>query len=188
MRALHDSGPAGLVAPAPLQALLDAAAGRKEILGLQNALRLPGELAAEEDGWVPFADENQGSWVLLYGPGEPDPPVRFDDYDRERLEEEPLSGVLLQFLLLEAALCSPYGAAGFLSGADVDRVTEGLRRVPLAPATWSGAPHKSFAGPGLIVTADTIGDDEWFLSAGARTSAPLAPLQALDLPWERFDS
>ena len=174
--------------PPPLRALHDAAAGRKEILGLQNALRLPGELAAEEDGWVPFADENQGSWVLLYGPGGDDPPVRFDDYDRERVEEEPLSGVLLQFLLLEAALCSPYGAAGFFSGEDVDRVTEGLRPVPLAPARWTGAPHKSFLGPGLVVTADTIGEDEWFLAAGARAGEPLHRLRSLDLPWERFEA
>ncbi|GAA2586899.1 hypothetical protein GCM10010435_76380 [Winogradskya consettensis] len=180
--AWHAGTPAGPVpyvpppdAPGPLRALYEAAEGRKSVLGVQNFLRPPSELTTD-NGWVTFADENQGAFVLEYQAGDPDPSVRG--------EIETLSGVLLQFVLFEASFTSPVTASGFLSDDELARLAAPLRRVPLGPASWIGGPARLYAGAGLIVAADRTGDpDGQFVTLGANHRSALRPVRDLDLPW-----
>ncbi|GAA2485663.1 hypothetical protein [Winogradskya humida] len=182
----HAATPAGPVAyapptdaPEPLRTLYEAAEGRKSVLGAQNFLRPPAELTTD-NGWVAFADENQGAFVLEHRTGDPDPVVRD--------EIETLSGVLLQFVLFEASFTSPMTVSGFLSDDELARLTALLRRVPLGPASWIGGPARLYAGPGLIVAADRTGDpDGQLVTVGANHRAALRPLRDLDLPWFDYD-
>ncbi|WP_326552003.1 hypothetical protein [Micromonospora sp. NBC_01813] len=174
--------------PPPLREFFRAAAGRPVVHGVQNSIRPVGQLIPDADGWVPFADENQGAFILRYGPEAVDPPVRCHDGRTETAEGEPLSGVLLQFVLSEAAVGAPAGGSGWLGPAALRRLTSALLPVPLTPAGWIGGPVSVHAGPGLVVAvgaADADGDHHVF--AGARHRSGLGRLRQLDLPWEEFD-
>lgn len=175
--------------PSPLRQFYRAAAGRPVVHGVQNAIRPVDRLVSDADGWVGFADENQGAFTLRYRPGPVDPPVRCDDGRTAGDEAEPLSGVLLQFVLSEAAVGAPVGGFGWLGPTALHRLTSALRTVPLAPAGWRGGPVSLHAGPGLVVAvaaADSDGDHHVFV--GARHRPALDRLRPLDLPWEEFDA
>lgn len=178
----------GCDVPLPLREFYRAAAGRTVVFGVQNFARTAHQLSPQPDGWVPFIEENQGAFTLLYRPGAADPPVRCDDGRRKNDEVEPLSGVLLQFVLFEAAIAAAFGACGWLPPDDLHRLVAPLRRVPLGPAGWTGGPTSVHTGPGLVVTADTDAEGDSYVFIGAKHPAALYPLRYLQVPWERFDA
>ncbi|MFY1698295.1 hypothetical protein [Solwaraspora sp. WMMA2101] len=187
--ATGDADRGDVAVPPPLRQFYRAAAGRAVVYGVQNAIRPVDRLVPDADGWVGFADENQGAFTLRYRPGPVDPPVRCDDGRTAVDEAEPLSGVLLQFVLSEAAVGAPVGGFGWLGPTALHRLTSALRTVPLAPAGWRGGPVSLHAGPGLVVAvaaADSDGDHHVFV--GARHRPALDRLRPLDLPWEEFDA
>ncbi|MFY1651927.1 hypothetical protein ACN27J_13660 [Solwaraspora sp. WMMB762] len=183
-----DADLGGTAIPPPLREFYRAAAGRAVVHGVQNCIRPVSRLIPDAGCWVSFADENQGAFTLRYRPGSVDPPVRCDDGVTMRDEAQPLSGVLLQFVLSEAAVGARVGGSGWLGPAALRQLTSTLLPVPLAPAGWRGGPDSLHAGPGLVVAvaaADSDGDHHVFV--GARHRSALGLLRRLDLPWEEFD-
>jgi hypothetical protein len=169
--------------PGALAAFYGLAARRPVIFGVHNRIYPPHELAYDEDeGGVVFAAENQGVWVKVIDPEEDDPEV----YDDGEPDPEPLSGVLLQFALVEAVMSAPYAGHAEITAEQRDRFVTGLTRVPLAPATFPERDTSIHVAPGLVAISYPY-DDGFQLSVGSRQGAALRALRDSGFAWDSFN-
>jgi hypothetical protein len=175
--------------PDPLRAFYRAVAGRRELLRGQDQIFTSERLRSEEpDGWIVFGAENQGVFHWIMEPSEPDPAVGYTD-GHYPVEPEPMSGFLLQFCLAEAAIAGPVVAYAEAEPAEIPRLTDRLRPVPLRPAGWLGGGTFHVA-PGLVVmVADGISDEPgkrtiWMSS---RHSSFFWPRFEVELPWQQHE-
>ncbi|GAA1617461.1 hypothetical protein GCM10009828_051970 [Actinoplanes couchii] len=133
--------------PAALTAFYERATRKPVIFGVHNSVYPPHELEYDEDeGGVVFAAENQGAWAKVIDPDDEDPEV----YDDGEPDPEPLSGVLLQFALVEAVMSAPYATHEEVTRAERDELLTGLTRVPLSPASFPEHGTLLYAGPGVV--------------------------------------
>jgi len=181
--------------PAALAALYAAAAGRGEPLGAFNRIFTPDLLEPADDGRVVFGTECQGGWNLLMDPTELDPAVVYDDLgDGPVAERERLAGFLVQFLLCDAAIGSPYGGSATADSMAVRDLVTGLRPVPLQPLRWPADPTRLYVGPGLAVAIcpaleeSTMDMDPSIVEiyAGSRHRAALNMLREPGFDWQYF--
>jgi hypothetical protein len=173
--------------PGPLRAFHRAAAGRDAVYGAGAVVyREPFEGRPRADGLVPFGQESEGVFQMLYDPADPALPVYYDYGDGPVREGDSLSAFLLHFALAEAAIGARIGGMAITTADEARRVTEGLHRVPLSPLSWPGAEMHTYVGPGLVVHAGRqVPDEEWHeVHVGARHRALLDPLRPIDLAWE----
>lgn len=176
--------------PAPLAELHRYAAAVPDVLGVQNRLLAGAELQADDDhdGLLVIGTENQGACRWLVDPAGADPTVWLVEPGSGRVaEREPLSGFLVQFCLFEAALGGPYTASAIdLPRGSLERLTRGMRKVPLRPWRWPADPTGFFVAPGLVACVSDTGDgfEVW---VGARHRSFLGPLAELGDVWEHFD-
>jgi hypothetical protein len=173
--------------PAALAALYEAAAGRREPLGMFNQILTPNQFWPVGDGRVVFGSECQGVWNVLMDPTESDPTVTYDDLGNGPVtERERLAGFLVQFSLFDASIGSPYG--GF---ATVDRhatadLIAALRPVPLQPLHIPADPTRLYVGRGVAVATTDLGPDAVEVYAGSRQRAALRILREPGFDWEQF--
>jgi hypothetical protein len=172
--------------PKPLLAFYQAAAGRREIYGVQNELFEAGRLEREADGRVMVGTENQGVFDMYLNPAEADPRVQYDGLDVAE-SREPLSRFLLQFLLFEAASASPFGAFATVTAEQARRLVEPLHEVPLEPLEWPVDPTRFSVAPGLVVAAGADPDGAVEVWAGSRQRWGLRSLRDPGFSWHRFD-
>lgn len=182
----HEPVPPDRTLPEPLLALYRAAAGRREVLGVHNSIYPWGELECEDDGRVQFGAENQGVFVMLFDPTGPDPVVQYEG-DAPEGEGAPLSTALLQFLLSEAAISSPFHGFATVTAAHADRLVGSLRPVPLSPDGWPGGIIRHYVAPGLVATTTTPADGSVDVYAGARHRCALRALRDPGFTWEQFN-
>ena len=180
-----ESGDPDRTLPEALLAFYRAAAGRREVFGLHNEILTVDELEDEDDGRVLFGAENQGVFVMLIDPTEPDPTVWYEGLDADR-EREPLSGFLLQFLLFEASFSSPFHGFATVTAEQARRLVEPLHQVPLQPMRWPYDPTCHYVAPGLVVTTATCPDGSIEVYAGSRHRSALRPLRDPGFAWDRF--
>ena len=173
--------------PEPLVAFYRAAAGRREIHGLQNSIFSADTLQEDDDGLVTFGSENQGVFEFAMDPSDPDPSVRCDLGTAGKYEREPLSRFLVQFLLFEAACASPYGACARVTTDQAERLVEPLTRVPLRPLRWPADPTRFAIARGVVVMTSALSDGSVGVNAGSRHRCGLRPLREPGFVWERFD-
>lgn len=178
--------PADLVLPEPLIAFYRAAAGRQEVYGGQNKLLPAGMLRFEHDGRLVFGSENQGVFDLLLNPAESDPMVEYAGINVEH-EREPLSAFLLQFLLCEASVSSPFRAFATVTGEQASRLVEPLDQVPLAPMRTPVDPTQHYVAPGLVIATSTYPDGSVRVEPGSRHRSGLRPTRDTGIVWDRYD-
>ncbi|SDS85235.1 hypothetical protein SAMN04489716_1793 [Actinoplanes derwentensis] len=155
--------------PAALEVFYQLAARKPVIYGVHNSVYPPHELEYDEDeGGVVFAAENQGIWVKVINPEDDDPTV----YDDGEPDPEPLSGVLLQFVLVEAAMSAPHTAHFEITEQQRDRFVAGLTRVPVSPASFPEQDTIIHVAPGIVAISYPSGDG-YQLSIGSRHESPL---------------
>jgi hypothetical protein len=190
-------GTPGSWGPEPLRAFHRAAAGRDAVYGTgAHIYREPLDAPPRPDGLIPFGQESDGVFRMLFDPAHPDLPVYHDsggtgtdaDVGRPVRECDSLSAFLMHFVLAQAAVGAPIGGMAIASAEQTRRLTAGLRRVPLTPLSWPGAEMYTYAAPGLIVHAGRqVPDEQWHeVHVGARHRALLRPLRPLGLEWEVF--
>ncbi|MFB9238419.1 hypothetical protein ACFFWC_23280 [Plantactinospora siamensis] len=172
--------------PGPLLDFYRAAAGRQDVLGRFNRILRPHELEDEPDGMIVFATENQGAFVALIDPTEPDPTVHYDGLDAEQ-EREPLSGFLLQFLLTEVAYSSPFTGYATVTPQQAQHLIAPLEPVPLRAMRWTADPTRHYVAPGLVVSTIPLPDGAVEVCAGTRRRCALKPLREPGFAWENFD-
>jgi hypothetical protein len=171
--------------PEPLLAFYRVAAGRQEVLGQFNRILCADELEDEANGLVLFGAENQGGFYMLIDPTEADPTVHYDGLEAEQ-EREPLSGFLLQFLLLETGYSSPFGGYATVTPQQAEHLVAPLQPVPLQPMRWTSDPTRHYVAPGLVVTTITLGETTE-IYAGTRHRCALHPLRQPGFTWEQLD-
>jgi len=146
------------------------------------------------DGYVTFGAECAGVWRLLLDPTIDDPPVFYDhDWphydgrdDRWTRERERLSAFLLQFVLTDAAVASPFGGLAFVDAAQARRFTESMRLVPLQPTRWPTDSTHLYVAAGLVALV-CQDDPEWLqVYVGARRSGWARPVREPGFVWESF--
>ncbi|MWA02981.1 hypothetical protein F8568_021900 [Actinomadura sp. LD22] len=175
--------------PEPLAVFYRLARRRPALLGVQNRLRSPRTWEERRDGLIAFGDENQGGFIWLFDPSQPDPEVWIDeDGDGVRREHQPMSGFLLQFALFEAMMNAPYKALHTaLAVEHVDKLAAALTPVPWEPWRWPNDSTRFYVAPGVIATTM----DQWHGNTSAWVGAVhrsvLRPLRQLGIPWEHFD-
>jgi hypothetical protein len=176
-------------APSTLLEFHRLARGRPRVLGTHNRILPLDQLDMDaETELLVFGTECQGDFVWGLRPGGDDPNVQMLGWtDEPLLEREPLSGLLFQFSLFEAAHASPYGGMARLDSDLLRQLTAGLRLVPLSPWRWPSDPTHFYAGAGLIICVATCGEDRFEAWVGARYRAALRPLRELNVEWQRFD-
>jgi hypothetical protein len=139
--------------PALLGQLLALGRTHPAICSRQNRLIDPVEV---DDGLLCFYVENQRVYRWAYRPGEPDPIV-VGQYDGEDwvVEQERLSGFLLQVCLFEAVFSAPYSAsASWLPPEAFAAVLDGGHfQSVLGPWHWPGNPTVFEASDGAIAVA-----------------------------------
>jgi hypothetical protein len=168
--------------PPALAAFYELAAHKPVIYGVHNRVYPQHELEFDEDeDGVVFAAENQGVWVKVIDPEEDDPEV----YDDGEPDEEPLSGFLLQFALVEAVMSAPYAGHAEITDEERDRFVARLEPVPLAPATFPEQDTSIHVGPGLVAITYPA-EDGFQLSVGSRQGAALHALREPGFAWESF--
>ena len=194
--AVEPAGPPVVAVPEVLAAFYRAVAGRCEILGYHNRIHHPVALRRDaQTGLVEFGVECQGGFWLLMDPTDPDPPVVYGGLaDGLVTEREPLSGYLLQFLLLEQAHAAPFRAEAELDQAQVQRLVAPLHPVPLRPMRWPCDPTHLYAGPGVVaMVAVNTDDSPWaaagtaWVSIGSRSRGALAPFREPGFAWSTFN-
>ena len=170
--------------PTALAVFYELVTRRREIYGVHNKVYPPHELAYDGDhGGVPFAAENQGVWVKAYDPDKGDDPPVYDDREPD---PEPLSGVLLQFVLIEAVMSAPYTGYATITEEQRDRFLAGLTRVPLHPSTFLGEDTTLHVAHGLVA-ASYPGVDGFDLWVGSRQGTALRPLREPGFAWKSFN-
>jgi hypothetical protein len=176
--------------PEPLRAFHRVAVGRDAVYGAGAQIyREPLDAPPRPDGLIPFGQESDGVFRILFDPAHPGLPVYYGyDHDEPVRECDSLSAFLLHFVLAGAAVGAPVGGMAIASAEQARHLTAGLRRVPLTPLSWPGAEMHTYAGPGLIVHAGRqVPDEEWHeVYVGARHRALLRPLRPIGLEWEVF--
>src|SRR5262249_12395354 len=138
-----------------------------------------------DDGLVMFGSENQGVFDMYVNPAYADPRVQYDGIDVGEARE-PLSGFLLQFLLFEAAVSSPFGAFATITAEQARRLVEPLDEVPLKPLHWPMDPTRFFVDPGLVVATSADPDGPVEVWAGSRQQSGLRSLRDPGFAWESF--
>jgi hypothetical protein len=134
-----------MMMPDPLREFYSRFGGVLPTAAWQNQL-LPANRLATADGKLVFAIENQGVYSWAVAPHADSSSVwgRFEDTDPWEAEDPQLSLFLLQFVLFEAILSAPHGAAAACLGkaataALLDEFTElpfGAWRWPLYPSRF----------------------------------------------------
>ncbi|MFC8267525.1 hypothetical protein ACFUIZ_17625 [Streptomyces cinereoruber] len=160
----------------------------------------PQQVTRPHGSQLVFAVENQGHrdwsvpWPLQTGPEGSDPPVWLtedphSDDDRETIvEAEPLSRFLLQFTLDQACGIAPFSAWTLAMPFErLEPLWGFLRAVPLSPYMPTYEGNVFYAAPGLLACV-SASENEAVIGFGARHRETLAPLQAYDFPWHRFDA
>jgi hypothetical protein len=181
--------------PSALAALYAAAAGRSEPLVGFNRIFTADQLEPAGGEWVVFGTECQGGWRLLMEAGEPNPAVMYDDLGQgPMMERDRLAGFLLQFLVCDAAVGSPYGGFAAVDREAAQRMVAELRPVPLQPLRWPADPTRLYVGRGVAVaicpalhgpaTESEAAVVEVY--AGSRHRAGLEPLREPGFDWEHF--
>ncbi|WTW91964.1 hypothetical protein OG216_00530 [Streptomycetaceae bacterium NBC_01309] len=184
--------------PRALRELYRAVAGRpRTVLGTWQCISHPRDLSVDSaTGRLKFAWGNEGNWTWACDTGDDDPavwltreqvhPVSRPEPDRD---PERLGGFLLRFTLAQAVVGLPY--QGLSRGARVrasvaDRLTAGLRRVPVGPSRWD---HHAelYVAPGLVVGIDHVNERERRVAAGATHGSALRRLATADIDWHEFD-
>jgi hypothetical protein len=183
----HWIGHPGRVLPEPLVAFYQAAAGRREVYGVCNQIFPADLLQDEDDGLLTFGAENQGVFDMTMDPADRDPRVRCDWGANPEYEREPLSRFLLQFLLVEAAVSSPFQGFAKVTAEQAARMVESLSQVPLQPLRWPTDPTHFAVAPGLVVMTSEYPDGSVDVCAGSRHRCALRPLREPGFVWERFD-
>jgi hypothetical protein len=174
--------------PVALAELYAIAVGQPEVLGSQNEVYARDELYTHpREGLLVFAAENQGNFTWMIDPAEEDPVVWLVPPHGEPIaEREPLSGFLVQFCLFEALLTgSALAGCSTTPPERANQLTAALQEVPLAPWHWPADPTRFFVAPDLVLYHGTCFDHVEIM-CGARTSAALAPLAAVDVDWDVF--
>jgi hypothetical protein len=169
-----------------LVAFYRAAAGRREVYGVRNTLFSAAALWFEDDGRLVFGSEDQGVFDLLLNPAESDPTVEYAGIVEEP-EREPLSAFLLQFLLYEASVSSPFRAFATVTAEQASRLVQPLHQVPLQPMRTPVDPTRHYVAPGLVVVTSTYPDGSVQVQAGSRHRSALRPLRDTDIAWDRYD-
>ncbi|GII33561.1 hypothetical protein [Planotetraspora mira] len=174
--------------PAPLAAFYATVAGRKEVLGRQDPLFPLHKLRLDKDGWLEFGAENQGGFVLAIDPTATDPAVSYRYWtDEPIIDPHPLSTFLLLFALYEASFAGPYLAFAHLTTEEAQRLTYGLRRVPLRNRWVPSTDTEFHVGNGLVVQLTPREDSTWYAYTSARHRAHLEALRHLDIRWGIFE-
>ena len=146
------------------------------------------------DGYVMFGAECAGVWRLLLDPTIDDPPVFYDNDsphydgrdDRWTRERERLNAFLIQFVLTDAALSSPFGGLAFVDAEQARRFTEPMRPVPLQPTRWPTESTYLHVAAGLV-TLVCRDDTEWLqIYVGARRSGWAQHVREPGFAWEHF--
>ncbi|MEU2490978.1 hypothetical protein [Streptomyces sp. NPDC007883] len=196
-----ESGPAPSSSPVPkfvppaLAHFYRLAERRPDILGQQNFIEPPADLASRSHGErMVFAVENQGGWdwSIPWQPdaGDIDPAVALTTQDVPVPEQEPLSRFLLQFSLHEAAVTAPYQAGVRGPAEQLMPLLESLlQRVPLLPFMSPIVPKTFLAGPGVIaqVSSSRRHPGAVTVGIGAHHRSALQPFGRLDIEWRGFD-
>jgi hypothetical protein len=170
--------------PPALRALHGTIGNRPDLLEFQDRFVPVAELVPRADGLLTFYVENQGVFSARIDPRSADPDVYLWDLEAEPLRErEPLSGYLLQAVLLEAAWRSWYANWCIASDPVRTAVIAPLERVPLAPWHWPGDPCEVFVGPALIAVVNR-NDADWDILVAARSRKALRYLRDIEAQWE----
>jgi hypothetical protein len=172
--------------PGPLLELYRAAAGRDEVLGRQDFILAPAAVDYV-GGRLLFGTENQGGFDLLIDPTGADPEVWYGWTAGELVATgQPLSSFLLQFLLSEAAIVSPFGAFATVANDQQRQIRQLLRRVPLSPMRWPTGPTRHYVGPGIVIMVRDRANGTSDLWAGSRWRSALRPLRRPGFEWQGF--
>lgn len=167
---------------------------RPHVLGVQNRIVPEPDLRVDHrEEALKFGVENQGCfvWSLLWTlDDELDSTVWLCEGPKEPVaEQEPLSRFLIQFSLFEAVMSADYWAmprSDSLTAHQADRLTKGLRLVPLRPF-WAGVNARFYVAPGIVMYVGE-GDDSGFSACvGATHRSVLRPLADAGVEWCRFD-
>jgi hypothetical protein len=142
---------------------------------------------AAKDLWV-FYVENQGVFVSACESGADDPTVWTKSAwppthsDSWQVEEEPLSGYLLQAVLLEALYGADFGGAWTrISRAELESFSE-LSPLPLKPMRVG---IQFFTGSDVVVAASTADGPEVEVMFGSKVDGALAFAEkSVADPWE----
>jgi hypothetical protein len=174
---------ATMALPEPLRAFYRLAAREPLLYGVHNEIFRPRDLEYDEDeSGVVFAAENQGVWTVVIDPDEADPVV----YDDGEPGEEPLSGFLLQFTLVEAVMAAPYQATAELTAQQWARLSQQLTPVPLARPTFVATTAALHLTPGLVVLTYKLSEDRIKLMAGTLQRPELSNLYEPGIEWHSF--
>ncbi|MET7426824.1 hypothetical protein [Dactylosporangium sp. NPDC005555] len=184
----HEAGNAPLQVPGPLLEFYRAAAGRREVLGIQDSI-LSHARVHHAGGLLLFAVENQGGFGLLIDPTGADPEVSYSENPGEVVgTRQSLSRFLLQFLLSEAAVTSPFDAYATVTDEQSRQIGRLLQPVPLSPMHWPTGLTRHYVRPGVVVAVRDRTDGTAAVWAGSRWRSALRPLRQR-LPgfeWQRF--
>src|SRR5688500_7623942 len=112
---------------------------------------LPSTRIRSAEGRLVFGSVNEGGFELLIDTAGDDPDVWYSEAPGTAVAtEQPLSGFLLQFLLGEAALVSPFGAFASVPADQQHWIERLLQRVPMSPVRWPTGPTSHYVGPGVV--------------------------------------
>lgn len=162
----------------------------------QNELLDPSEFWQEGDRVV-FYVENQSVWLWAFDSTMGPDPIVFDRENEDGRDwqstTEALSEFLLQVAVFEAIWGATFGASAIdRPRADLDRVLEPLRPVPLPAWRWPGPQHRLYCGDGLLAFAGVNAppnsseeaDSLYEVFIGAASLDALAYLDDIDIKWE----
>jgi hypothetical protein len=172
--------------PPPLVAF-HRLAGQVPGLIVQNMLEAPDDPMID-GGHLVFYVENQGVCLWATEPQGEDPPVWWrvnEPGEAWQLEEEPLSGFLIQLTLFEAILGAPVGAStGSLGAEQVARLCATMTPLPLGAWRWN-YPTRFYARDGALLFV--AGDEEDAITAYVAAREPEALSFMADLIDESWD-
>lgn len=157
--------PAAPARPSGLEmlAMLDDLMRRTPHLVVQNTV-LPVEDRTPIEGRVIFYMENQGVCEWATEPTGDDPPVWYRECEPGapwQREAEPLSGFLLQLVIFEAMMGTPYGASAACVEAEVGLALEArMKPLPLGPWIWPPVgPPRFYARDGALLRLAALDDE-----------------------------
>ncbi|MER7109825.1 hypothetical protein [Streptomyces sp. NPDC000229] len=181
--------------PMALAALCDLVRRHPTLQDLPHHLLVPPTVSGPDRDRLVFASENQGCrhWgVPLPLTGEPDPPVwrienPYDPHETEtRVEGEPLSGFLLQYVLCLTELNAACQAWSHVVAVEhLTPLLDQFRRIPLKPFSMTYTDGETHCvGPGMLA-AVLVDQAEAVVSLHARQPAVLEPFRDA-LAWRHF--
>lgn len=175
---------AAMALPVPLRMFYRLAAREPLLYGVHNEIFRPCDLEYDEgEGGVVVAAENQGVWRKVIDPDEADPVV----YDDGEPDQEPLSGFLMQFTLVEAVMAAPYQATADLTAQQWARLAQRLTPVPLAAPTFVAVTAALHVAPGLVVLSHEPRQGRIEATAGTLQRPVLSKLCDPGFEWRFFE-